>query len=51
MGCQENMVTKHELKEELGKLRSDMIDFIDKKLLDLKGDLVVFMLDPFHQTS
>ncbi len=38
-----NMVTKDELTYQVGKLRSDIIDFIDKKLLDLKGGLVVLM--------
>lgn len=30
-------------KEDVGKLRSDMIDFIDKKFFDLKGDLIVII--------
>lgn len=55
----ENMATKAELnelseevkdiratmvtKDDLGKHRSEMIDFIDKRLLDLKTDLVVIV--------
>ena len=42
-GLKETMVTKQELTEALGKLRSDLIDYMDKRLLDLKGDLVVIM--------
>jgi hypothetical protein len=32
-----------EFKEDMGRLRSDFIDYLDKRLLDLKGDLVVIM--------
>lgn len=39
----ENMVTKQELDERLGRLRSELIDYLDKRLMDLKGDLVVIM--------
>lgn len=34
------MATQEELKQEIGKLRSDIIDFIDKKIFDLRGDIV-----------
>jgi len=37
------MVTKDDLKFEIGKHRSEMINFIDKRLLDLKTDLVVIV--------
>ncbi|MBI2645160.1 hypothetical protein HYW94_03255 [Candidatus Uhrbacteria bacterium] len=37
------MVTKEYLDERLGKFRSDITDYMDKRLLDLKGDLVVIM--------
>ncbi|MDO8571665.1 MAG: hypothetical protein Q7R79_03215 [bacterium] len=42
-GLKKNMATRQELNEALGKLRSDFIDYMDKQLLDLKGDLVVIM--------
>jgi len=32
-----NMATK----DDLGKLRSDMIDYMDKKFFDFRGDLVI----------
>lgn len=39
----ENMATKQELEEKLGKLRSDMIDYMDKKFFDQRGDLIMLM--------
>jgi len=38
-----DMVTKQYLDEKLGKFRSDITDYMDRRLLDLKGDLVVIM--------
>ena len=34
---------RQEFKSELGKLRSDFMDYLDRRLLDLKGDLVVIL--------
>lgn len=44
----ENVPTHDDLKqfatkEDLGRMRSDIIDFVDKKLLDLKGDIIILM--------
>ena len=39
----ETMVTKDELKNEIGKLRSDMIDFISKENLNMKADIVTML--------
>lgn len=45
---QEHMATKEDLaglatKEDLQKLKLDMMDSFDEKLVNLKGDLVVLM--------
>ncbi len=34
---------RSEFKSDLGKLRSDFMDYLDRRLLDLKGDIVVIM--------
>ncbi len=39
----ETMVTKDELKLEIGKFRSDMIDFISKENLNMKADIVTML--------
>lgn len=47
-GIETRMATKEDLqalatKEDLGKLRSDLIDYIAKQNMHLKGDLVVLL--------
>lgn len=37
------MATKDDLSREVGKLRSDMIDYIAQQNMQLKGDLIVLM--------
>lgn len=39
----ENMATKEELRYEIGKLRSEMIDYIGKQIKDLKVDLSILI--------
>ncbi len=35
------LATKQELRGEIGKLRSNIIDHIDRKVADVKGDVVL----------
>ncbi len=39
----ERFATKEDLTQEIGRLRSDFMDYLDRRLLDLKGDIVVIM--------
>lgn len=39
----EHMATKEELQYEIGKLRSDMIDHMDKKTLQIEASLDIMM--------
>ncbi len=48
----EHMVTKADLKEilkdyatkeDMGKMRSDIIDFVDNKITDIKGDMIAIV--------
>ncbi len=34
---------RSEFKEDISKLRSDFMDYLDRRLLDLKGDIIVIM--------
>ena len=54
----ENVATKHDLvtleervDQKFGKLRSDFIDYLDKRLIDLKGDLIVIMKSEDRKVS
>lgn len=50
-----HMATKEDLKgfatkEDLGKMQHNILDGVDRKISDLKGDLVV-MMRPFPQPA
>ena len=46
---QENIATKEELKVEMNQLKQDLLDAMDDKLADLKGDIVVLTRKGDHK--
>lgn len=51
-----HMATKEDLKafatkEDLGKMELNILDGVDRKLTDLKGDMVVMMRDEDHKVD
>lgn len=52
---QEHMVTKEELREdltrELRKMQEEILDGVDEKLFNLKGDLVIIMRKGDHKLA